>query len=96
MRLLRTAIPQELKFDPARSLAAMQAYAAEVLRAPADLTVLPETAWTVPWSATPATLRDALLGHLARDGGVLAIGMPLWSRLRRATPPRHGSPTASR
>ena len=77
VRLLQGNVPQELKFDPARSLAAMRAYTAEVLRAPADLTVLPETAWTVPWSATPATLRDALLGQLAREGGVLAIGMPL-------------------
>ncbi|MCO5108950.1 MAG: apolipoprotein N-acyltransferase [Burkholderiaceae bacterium] len=77
VRLLQGNVPQELKFDPARSLAAMQAYAAEAMRARADLTVLPETAWTVPWSATPAPLRDALLGHLARSGGVLAIGMPL-------------------
>ncbi len=86
VRLLQGNVPQELKFDPARSLAAMQAYTAEVLRAPADLTVLPETAWTVPWSATPAALRDALLGHLARDGGVLAIGMPLWQQAASRDP----------
>ena len=86
VRLLQGNVPQELKFDPARSLAAMQAYTAEVLRAPADLTVLPETAWTVPWSATPATLRDALLGHLARNGGVVAIGMPLWEQAASRDP----------
>ena len=77
VRLLQGNVEQELKFDPGRSLAAMQAYTAEVLRADADLTVLPETAWTVPWSATPAALRDELLARLARSGGVLAIGMPL-------------------
>ena len=77
VRLLQGNVPQELKFDPARSLSAMQAYVAEVLRAEADLTVLPETAWTIPWSATPVPLRQALLAHLARNDGVLAIGMPL-------------------
>jgi apolipoprotein N-acyltransferase len=70
-------VPQELKFDPARSLAAMQAYVAEATRADADLTVLPETAWTIPWPATPAPLRDALLAHLRDSGGVVAIGMPM-------------------
>src|SRR5690606_28392552 len=80
VRLLQGNVPQELKFDPARSLAAMQAYVAEVLRADADLAVLPETAWTVPWPATPAPLREALLAHLGRTVGVLAIGMPLMER----------------
>jgi apolipoprotein N-acyltransferase len=77
VRLVQGNVPQELKFDPARSLSAMQAYVAEVLRAESDLTVLPETAWTIPWSATPAPLRDTVLAHLARNDGVLAIGMPL-------------------
>ncbi len=86
VRLLQGNVEQELKFDPRRSLAAMQAYTAEVLRADADLTVLPETAWTVPWSATPAPLRDALLARLARSGGVLAIGMPLPGQPAAARP----------
>jgi len=77
IRLLQGNVPQELKFDPARSLAAMQAYVAEVIRADADLTVLPETAWTVPWSSTPEPLRATLLAHLRGAGGVVAIGMPL-------------------
>jgi apolipoprotein N-acyltransferase len=77
VRLLQGNVPQELKFDPARSLAAMQAYVAEVLRAEADLTVLPETAWTIPWSTTPVQLREAVLVHLARNDSVVAIGMPL-------------------
>ena len=90
IRLLQGNVPQELKFDPARSLAAMQAYVAEALRADADLTVLPETAWTVPWPATPAPLREALLAHLERAGGVVAIGMPLAAPgvPRDATPAR--------
>ena len=77
VRLLQGNVGQDMKFDPLRSLAAMQAYVGELLRVDADLTVLPETAWTVPWSATPATLRDALLAHLERGGGLVAIGMPL-------------------
>jgi len=90
IRLLQGNVPQELKFDPARSLAAMQAYVAEAIRADADLTVLPETAWTVPWPATPVPLRDALLAHLRAAGGVVAIGMPLVElhAPRAATPAR--------
>ncbi len=80
VRLLQGNVAQDMKFDPARSLAAMRAYAAEAARAPADLTVLPETAWTVPWPATPAPLRAALREHLARSGGAIAIGMPLPER----------------
>ncbi|RPH60292.1 MAG: apolipoprotein N-acyltransferase, partial [Burkholderiales bacterium] len=90
VRLLQGNVPQEMKFDPARTLAAMQDYVAEVLRAEADLTVLPETAWTLPWSATPAPLRDALRAHLARNDGMAAIGMPLPQQdaPRNATPAR--------
>ncbi|MCC7059249.1 MAG: apolipoprotein N-acyltransferase [Burkholderiaceae bacterium] len=77
VRLVQGNVAQEMKFDPARTLAAMQSYADTVSRADATLTVLPETAWTLPWSATPAPLREALAAHLARNDGKLAIGMPL-------------------
>ncbi len=77
VRLLQGNVPQELKFDPARTLSAMRGYIAQTLRARADLTVLPETAWTVPWAGTPRELREELLAHLRGSGGVVAIGMPL-------------------
>ncbi|MBN9427884.1 MAG: apolipoprotein N-acyltransferase [Burkholderiales bacterium] len=77
VRLLQGNVPQEMKFDRERSLRSMQHYTEQVLQAPAQLTVLPETAWTTPWSATPAPLAEALADHAARHGGVIAIGMPL-------------------
>ncbi|MBN9459990.1 MAG: apolipoprotein N-acyltransferase [Burkholderiales bacterium] len=77
VRLLQGNVAQEMKFDPARTLEAMRSYVDEVRRAEAALTVLPETAWTLPWSFTPEPLRAALAAHLEHNGGMLAIGMPL-------------------
>jgi apolipoprotein N-acyltransferase len=42
----------------------------------ADLTVLPETAWTVPWRVTPAEIAEPLRAYAAA-GNTLVIGMPL-------------------
>ncbi|MCP5266562.1 MAG: apolipoprotein N-acyltransferase [Burkholderiaceae bacterium] len=77
LRLLQGNVPQQMKFDRARSLQAMRDYTDDALAGSADLTILPETAWTVPWSATPASVAEALRRHLDVDGGLLAIGMPL-------------------
>ena len=76
IRLVQGNIAQDLKFDPQRTLAAMQWYAGQVAPAPMQLTVLPETAWTVPWQYTPWNVRETLLAALS-GGGRLAIGMPL-------------------
>ncbi len=96
VRLLQGNVPQELKFDPQRSRAALQAYTLDILRGDAPLTVLPETAWTIPWSATPAPLRDAIAAHLERIDGVVAIGMPLFAGIDdedpAATQPASASP----
>ncbi len=80
VRLLQGNVAQDLKFDAQRSLDAMRWYATEVMRSDAPLTVLPETAWTIPWSRTPAALRDAIVAHLRATGSVTAIGMPLFER----------------
>lgn len=80
VRLLQGNVPQEMKFDPARSLAAMRAYASGIRGGDAMLTVLPETAWTLPWSQTPPPLREAIHTHLAETGSIVAIGMPLFGR----------------
>jgi apolipoprotein N-acyltransferase len=88
VRLLQGNVPQQMKFDAQRSLAAMQAYAAKIAAAPADLIVLPETAWTVPWSRTPLPIAEQITGSLA-PGSVAAIGMPL------PATDRHGRPSAS-
>lgn len=77
VRLLQGNVPQDLKFDPRRSLAAMHAYANEVLDGSVPLTILPETAWTLPWSYTPPEVREPMIAHLRRTGTAVAIGMPL-------------------
>lgn len=76
VRLLQGNIPQNLKFDPERALATMDTYAQMVESGRADLTVLPETAWTVPWRSTPPEIAARLARHAA-GGTALAIGMPL-------------------
>ncbi len=77
VRLLQGNVAQDLKFDPRRSLEAMYWYANEVLRGDAPLTVLPETAWTIPWPRTPADIHEAMVYHLQKIDGAVAIGMPL-------------------
>jgi apolipoprotein N-acyltransferase len=77
VRLLQGNVPQQLKFDAAVSQAAMHAYAEDVGAAPADLVVLPETAWTLPWSRTPAPVAAEILAGLRRHDAIAAIGMPL-------------------
>ncbi len=76
VRLVQGNVPQNLKFDPQQAVRNMNAYAALVASAPADLTVLPETAWTVPWAATPPETVRALFAAGVAQGPV-AIGMPL-------------------
>lgn len=89
VRLLQGNVPQQMKFDPERSLATMQAYARAIAAEPADLVVLPETAWTVPWPNTPAAIADDIGAALRSSRGIAAIGMPLPAETR------HGKPTLS-
>jgi len=77
VRLLQGNVAQDMKFDAQRSLDAMHWYANETLRGDATLTVLPETAWTVPWSRTPPGIREAIAHRLRQTGAAVAIGMPL-------------------
>ncbi|HEY0878549.1 MAG TPA: apolipoprotein N-acyltransferase, partial [Zeimonas sp.] len=77
VRLLQGNVAQDLKFDPRRSLEAMYWYANEVLRGDAPLTVLPETAWTIPWGRTPQDVHEAMVYHLQKIDAAVAIGMPL-------------------
>lgn len=84
VRLLQGNVAQDLKFDARRSLEAMYWYANEVLRGDAPLTVLPETAWTMPWSRTPQDVHEAIVFHLQKTGSAVAIGMPLLEDEREA------------
>jgi apolipoprotein N-acyltransferase len=75
--LLQGNVPQQMKFDPRHALDAMRAYTRAIAEHPADLVVLPETAWTVPWSATPESIAQSVVAALREAGAVAAIGMPL-------------------
>ncbi len=75
-RLLQGNIAQDMKFDPARTRATMKTYVEMVQAGSADLTVLPETAWTVPWRVTPPEIAEPLRNYAAA-GNTLVIGMPL-------------------
>jgi apolipoprotein N-acyltransferase len=80
VRLVQGNVPQELKFDPQRSRAAMIDYTLAVDASKSDLTVFPETAWTIPWSQTPGEIAQSLLERIAATGGLVAIGKPIVDR----------------
>ena len=77
VRLVQGNVPQELKFDPQRARAAMIDYTLAIDESQTDLTVFPETAWTVPWSQTPVDVAQSLLNRIERTGGLIAIGKPI-------------------
>jgi len=76
VRLIQGNVPQEMKFRPERVIAAMRDYTDRFESGTATLTILPETAWTVPWHRTPEPIAQRILEHAGR-GHALAIGMPL-------------------
>lgn len=78
VQLLQGNVPQDLKFIPQRTLQAMEDYLQAFERSKAAMTVLPETAWTVPWSMTPPEITRRVLDHVQK-GHALAIGLPRWS-----------------
>ncbi len=82
VRLIQGNVPQQLKFVPGESYRAMQAYSRLVAQPGAlgelDLTVLPETAWTVPWAGTdPALVAQMFPRDRRQPRHHVAIGMPL-------------------
>jgi apolipoprotein N-acyltransferase len=77
VRLLQGNVPQQMKFDPLVTRQTMQRYLELVEAEPADLIVLPETAWTVPWAATPPELAARLERFVRATGSAVALGLPL-------------------
>lgn len=77
VRLLQGDVSQQLKFDRSRALRAMDEYAGLIESSTAALVVLPETAWTVPWSFTPQDIAGRIERHAETSGAAIAIGMPL-------------------
>jgi apolipoprotein N-acyltransferase len=75
VRLLQGNVPQDMKFRPERTLAAMQSYIGLVESGDAALTILPETAWTIPFERTPPALAQRLDAHVGK-GHAVAIGLP--------------------
>jgi apolipoprotein N-acyltransferase len=75
VRLVQGNVPQDMKFRPERTLAAMHDYAERFEAGHATLTILPETAWTVPWERTPEPIARRILAHVGR-GHALAVGLP--------------------
>ena len=75
--LMQTNVSQHVKFNWER-LKIQQSQVADMLAsAQVDLSVSPETAWISPWAHSPPESRQDLLNVLGRQGGVLALGMPL-------------------
>lgn len=74
--LLQGNVPQHLKFDARFAAQTRQQYMAMIEAAPADLVVLPETAWTVPWDRSENTLRMRMAEFLATTGSAVALGSP--------------------
>lgn len=77
VRLLQGNVAQNLKFEPQRTLQAMKDYLEDFERGNARLTILPETAWTIPWSMTPPELLERVLDRV-QSGHHLAVGLPRW------------------
>jgi apolipoprotein N-acyltransferase len=76
VRLVQGNIEQEMKFRPEKLLPTMQQYATLIEAADEALIVLPETAWTVPWSSTPESIARRIEAHVRR-GHAVSIGLPL-------------------
>lgn len=78
VRLLQANVPQDMKFRPERTLAAMQTYVGLIEAGDAALTILPETAWTIPFERTPPELAQRLDAHVGA-GHAVAIGLPAFT-----------------
>jgi apolipoprotein N-acyltransferase len=76
VRLVQGNVPQEMKFDPLKARSAMRKYIDAIAQSRAQLTVLPETAWVVPWEHTPSDLAEDLKKALRASSTTLALGIP--------------------
>jgi apolipoprotein N-acyltransferase len=76
VRLVQGNVEQEMKFRPERLLPTMLQYLRLIEAADEALVVLPETAWTVPWSSTPESVARRIEAHVRR-GHAVSIGAPL-------------------
>ena len=73
--LIQGNVAQDIKFDRDRTLNNMVSYVQAISRSNAQLIVLPETAWTIPWPNTPEELIAPIKAKAASS--VVAIGVPI-------------------
>ena len=72
--LVQGNIPQDIKFNPDSLNETLNIYRDLVLRHPAKLTVLPETAFPMMEDEVPEPLIDELSQHARKNGGDILIG----------------------
>ncbi|MEZ5650186.1 MAG: apolipoprotein N-acyltransferase [Burkholderiaceae bacterium] len=91
VRLLQGNVPQAMKFEPRRAVQAMNDYIDAIAAEPADLIVLPETAFTVPWVSVPPVIRQRLHDAQRQAGALVSVGipMPVDERQRERQPRAH-------
>jgi apolipoprotein N-acyltransferase len=77
--LLQGNIPQDVKWQPERTLATLGRYARMAAASPAQLIVLPETALPLFESELPDAYRTALASLGRDDGGDVLAGLPTGS-----------------
>jgi len=74
--LLQGNVPQQMKFDPGPAALAREQYLEMIEANPADLVLLPETAWTTRWEATEPALQRRLHRFLTSTHSTVALGLP--------------------
>ena len=84
--LLQGNVPQQMKFDPGPAALARQQYLEMIEANPADLVLLPETAWTTRWEATEPALQRRLHRFLASTHSTVALGLPRFVQVHENNP----------
>ncbi|MBW8328340.1 MAG: apolipoprotein N-acyltransferase [Thiobacillus sp.] len=77
--LLQGNIPQDMKWQPEKTLATLESYARMAAASPAQLIVLPETALPLFESDLPGAYRDGLVALGRNNGGDVLTGLPTGS-----------------
>jgi len=77
--LLQGNIPQEMKWQPGKTLATLESYARMAAASPAQLIVLPETALPLFESSLPDAYREGLITLGRNNGGDVLTGLPTGS-----------------
>lgn len=77
VRLVQGNVAQDIKFQPERLLDQFRLYYRLATATPADLIVLPETAFPVPIQHSPAGFFTTLSQHMQRTGSTLLTGIPI-------------------